>query len=145
MLYFEDIEIEAPAYGGTYELDEAEIVEFATKWDPLPLHTNKSEAEKTIFGGLTASGLHLTCILSLCSHGMADQAVVIAGLGTESRIQRPGRPGDVLTFVTRAEEKRESQSRPNAGIVVYRHELKNQHGDTVLETKVTLLVEKRPD
>ncbi len=38
MQYFEDIELDQPLKGGTYELTESEIVEFAKKWDPFPIH-----------------------------------------------------------------------------------------------------------
>ncbi len=143
MQYFEDIELEQPIKGGSYELTESEIIEFAKKWDPLPFHIDKEAAEQTVYGGLIASGVHLSCVSCRCAHDQEEQQAVIAALGAESRNRNPGRPGDILTFETRAIEKRESESRPNAGIVVYQHCLKNQNQITVLETKVTLMVEKR--
>ena len=143
MQYFEDIELDVPLRGGTYELTESEIVAFAKKWDPFPFHIDAVAAENTIFGGLTASGLHLMCVCCRCAHELEEQQAVIAALGTESRIRNPGRPGDVLRLETQVIEKRESESRPNAGIVVYQHRLMNQDQTPVLETKVTLMIEKR--
>ena len=37
-------------------LTEGQIVDFAMMWDPQPFHMDKVAAEKTMFGGLIASG-----------------------------------------------------------------------------------------
>ena len=50
MQYFEDIELDQPLKGGTYELTESEIVEFAKKWDPFPIHIDKEAAELSMHG-----------------------------------------------------------------------------------------------
>jgi acyl dehydratase len=56
MRYFEDF-----AEGQVYELgeaslSEAEIVEFARKYDPQPFHVDQAAAQQSMFGGLIASG-----------------------------------------------------------------------------------------
>ncbi|MBI4714902.1 MAG: hypothetical protein HY760_03015 [Nitrospirae bacterium] len=44
---------------GPVILSEEEIVEFALRNDPQPIHTDKGYAEQSLFGGLIASGFHV--------------------------------------------------------------------------------------
>ena len=44
---------------GVIILSEQEIIDFAKAFDPLPFHTDKELARKTIFKGLIASGPHI--------------------------------------------------------------------------------------
>ena len=44
---------------GPVVLSEEEMVEFALRNDPQPIHTDKSFAEQSPFGGLIASGFHV--------------------------------------------------------------------------------------
>ena len=45
MKYFEDIQIGDAETVGEYEVTELEMVEFAKKMDPLPIHIDAVEAE----------------------------------------------------------------------------------------------------
>src|SRR6266705_3445544 len=58
MIYFEDLEVGAETYFGSYEVTREEVLEFARKYDPQPFHVSDEEAEKTHFGRLAASGWH---------------------------------------------------------------------------------------
>lgn len=44
---------------GSLILNDNEIIEFATHYDPMPFHLDKEVAEKSHFKGLIASGPHL--------------------------------------------------------------------------------------
>ena len=44
---------------GEVILSEKEIIDFARSFDPLPFHTDRETAKKTIFRGLIASGPHI--------------------------------------------------------------------------------------
>lgn len=69
----------------------------------------------------------------------------IANLGwDEIRFPAPVFHGDTLNVETEILELRESKSRPNAGIVVFRHRAFNQRGELVAECKRTGLQRKRP-
>ena len=65
MLYFDDISLEYSSLVGTYEITREEIVEVATRWDPQPFHVDEQAADRSVFGGLTASSLHLFAIMTL--------------------------------------------------------------------------------
>ena len=56
-LYFEDLKIGQSFTSRKYELTEAEIVEFATKYDPQPFHLDAELAKATLLRGLAASGV----------------------------------------------------------------------------------------
>ena len=44
---------------GSYEVTREEIIDFATKWDPQPWHTDEAAAQASLFGGLTACSAHI--------------------------------------------------------------------------------------
>ena len=51
--------------------------------------------------------------------------------------------GDTLKGETRVLDSRPSKSRPGLGIVSLRHELRNQKGETVLESENPVMVRLR--
>jgi acyl dehydratase len=73
MLYFEDLKIGLSESSKPTQLSEAEIIEFASRFDPQPFHVNKQEAERSVFGGLTASSSHVIAVAFSLFHvtGMA--------------------------------------------------------------------------
>src|SRR5687768_17310381 len=95
--YFEDHVVGAVRETGTLTVDEKEIVEFATKYDPQYFHIDKAAAEDSIYGGLIASGWH-TAALSM--RLLVDNRTYSAGMGSpgidELRWIKPVRPGDTL-------------------------------------------------
>ena len=64
ILYYEDIEVGKTVNVGEYEITKDEVVEFASKWDPLPFHVDEKAAEASIYGGFIASGSHVIAIRS---------------------------------------------------------------------------------
>ena len=143
MRYFEDITVGEVQSAGTYELTEADIIEFAERWDPWPFHTNVQAANDSPMGGLTASGVHKSCIACRLLHDI-DPPLVIAVLGVEIQHPNPARVGDQLHIESKTIEKRESKSRPDRGIITGISQLINQDGTVVLENKTTLMIAKRP-
>ena len=70
---------------------------------------------------------------------------LIANLGMDKMVTpKPVFIGDTLTCHTEVAELRESKSRPECGIVIFRHEMTNQRGETVLSLLRTTLMKKRP-
>lgn len=146
MLYFDDIEVGYRSKVGTYTLTESEVVEFASTWDPQPFHIDKGAASASIFGGLTASSLHLFAICTRLFFDHEDRIQILAMLGKEAiRIPNPARPGDVLTYTTECIQKKPSSSRTDRGVITLKDTLVNQHGQAVLTQEVALLVVRRDD
>ena len=64
MLYFEDFAAGEVFELGSTTVSEAEIVAFAKEYDPQPFHVDRDAAERSMFGGIIASGWH-TCALTM--------------------------------------------------------------------------------
>ena len=126
---------------GPYTLTEAEVLQFATAFDPQWFHTDVEAAAQGPFGGLIASGWH-TC-------GVAMRLVADAVLkGSESyaspglayiKWPHPVRPGDQLSVRATVLEVRRSQSQPTLGILRWRWQLFNASGTEVLDLEATSL------
>jgi acyl dehydratase len=144
-VYFEEATVGSCDITGPYKLTRDEIVEFATKFDPEPFHTDEGAASRSIFGGLTASSAHMFSVAYALSHEQSQRLAVLAALGIEEmEFPNPARPGDELMFECTILEKRESKSRPDRGIVRVRTVLLNQNRETVIDYKLKVMVARRP-
>jgi acyl dehydratase len=142
---FDDLEVGSRARVGTWTLGRDEVIDFARHWDPQPFHVDEEAARASIYGGLTASSLHLFAICTRLFFDHPDRIAVLAMLGKDAiRFPSPARVGDRLVYETECIEKRPSRSKPDRGVVRLRDTLTNQDGDVVLSQEVTLLVERRP-
>jgi acyl dehydratase len=122
-----------------------EIVEFASEFDPQPMHLDEDAGKASILGGLSASGWH-TCAMfmrMMCDAFLLDSTSQGAPGIDYVRWKRPVLAGDTLTGKTTVLAKRLSKSRPTLGFVTCRHELFNQKGEQVLELEHTGMFLKR--
>jgi acyl dehydratase len=144
--YFEDFEVGKAIDVGSRTITEEEIIAFATQFDPQPFHIDRAAAEKSIYGGIIASGWH-TCAMMMCM--MVDEFLrESASLGSpgvdEIRWLKPVRAGDTLTVTTTPQEKRPSSSKPDRGVVATLWQAKNQHGELVATVKGMGMFRRRP-
>ncbi|UHC15939.1 MaoC family dehydratase [Methylobacterium currus] len=146
-LYLEDL---APGqvYGsGEITVTEADIVRFATHFDPQPFHLDANKATTTFFGGLAASGWHtaaLTMRLLVDSDLRLAGGIIGAGMD-ELRWPKPLRPGDRIRLESEVIEVRPSRSRPSQGLAKVRTTTLDQHGEAVQVLVANLLVVRRPE
>src|SRR5947209_17639388 len=94
--YFEDYPPGAVFTAGAMPVTAAEILEFARKYDPQPMHTDPDAAAKARFGGLIASGWHTgAMMMRLFADNLLSPESSIASPGLdELRWLQPVRPGD---------------------------------------------------
>lgn len=99
MLYAEDFAEGQEFPFGTWTITEPDIVAFAGRWDPLPMHLDGEAAGRGPHAGLIASGLHTLVVYQrLVVDALWSRTAVVAGRGFERlRLRRPVRPGTVLT------------------------------------------------
>ena len=129
---------------GTYLMEEAEIKEFAAKYDPQPMHLDEAAAQASVFKGLAASGWHTAAVaMRLLITGGLPFAAGAVGLGGEIEWPRPTRPGDVLHLESEIVEIIPSRSKPNQGIVRVRNTTLNQKGEPVQIFTAKILAFKR--
>jgi acyl dehydratase len=70
---------------------------------------------------------------------------LVANLGfNEMKFPKPVFLGDTLRTKTVIKEKRESKSRPNAGIITFEHQVWNQRDEMVCLIIRVALLQKRP-
>jgi acyl dehydratase len=140
--YFEDYLPGTVVEYGPIIVDEAEVIEFARRYDPQPFHVDPTQAAAGPFGGLIASGWHTA---SLTMRVLVDQFLSsVASLGSpgvdELRWLAPVRPGDALTVRVTVLEARRSRSKPDRGLFHSRQEVYNQHGQCVMTMKSMVLM-----
>ncbi|MGP4024780.1 MaoC family dehydratase [Actinomadura sp. 3N407] len=143
--YFEDY-----VAGTTYEyghvtLDEADILEFARRFDPQPIHIDPDSAASGPFKGIIASGWHTGSIMMrlFADHFLSRVASLASPGVDELRWPAPVRPGDALRLRVTVLEARASRSKPDRGIVHTRAELLNQDGQLVLHTLPMNMLKRR--
>jgi acyl dehydratase len=139
MLYAEDLTVGQRFPFDSYTMEEAEIVEFATRFDPLYIHIDRDAAAKGPFGGLIASGLHTMAVYQrLAAAAVWSQVVGIAGKRFEIDLLRPVRPGAVLTGYAEVASLARREGR-NDAILTLRSEV-TDGGKTVLALRVESLI-----
>jgi acyl dehydratase len=143
--YFEDFVLGSTLETASLTVTEADIINFATQFDPQPMHTDP-EAAKSITGGLIASGWHTASLTMklLISGRQYNPAPGTVGLGFESlKWLKPVRPGDTLRLQLELIAVRESESKPGWGIITNRFTTLNQHGEPVQTMVSSAIVPKR--
>ncbi len=126
---------------GPYEFTEADILQFATAYDPQWFHTNPERAQHGPFGGLIASGWHTCCIaMRLAVDKVLHDSESFASPGLSGvRWPAPVRPGDVVTLRITVNEVRRSTKRPELGVVEWTWRMVTADERLVLETESTSL------
>jgi acyl dehydratase len=126
-------------------LTESAIIEWGLAYDPQPFHMDRLAAEKSIYGGLIASGWQ---VATLCFRMLIQAGLVGTGsLGSpgvdEIRWLLPVRPGDTLYPEAEILDMRVSASKPDRGLVTVGFRVKNQRGETALTMRAIQLVRRR--
>ena len=143
--YFEDFEV-----GATYEhrpgrtLSEADNTWFTLlTMNTHPIHFDAEYAKHTEYGRpVVVSTLTLAVLVGMSVSDISQKA--IANLGWERiKLPRPVFAGDTLYAESTVLDKRDSESRPDQGIVTVRTIGRNQRGEVVCEFERTILVMKR--
>ena len=100
-LYFEDFKPGDRFESAGKTLSEAEILDFAWRYDPQPIHMDKVAAEAGPYGGLIASGFQtlLTSFRLLWQTNLLDAASLGSPGIEELKWTKPVRPGDTLHTV----------------------------------------------
>jgi acyl dehydratase len=106
------------------------------------IHFNREYGERSGFGGcLVNSLLTLSIVTGMSVPDVSENGVALGF--DDVHLPAPVRPGDTLYSETEVEEVRESRSRPEQGIVTVKTRGYNQHGETVIELRRSVLVWKR--
>ena len=89
-LYLDDLHVGQRFTSGSYVMEAARIKEFASEFDPQPVHLDEAAAETSIFKGLAASGWHTAAAaMRLLVTGGLPFASGMVGSGGEIAFDSP--------------------------------------------------------
>lgn len=145
--YYEDLQVgERYQHSNGRTITEMDNVLFCSlTMNSQPLHVNEDFAAHSIYGRRIVNGIFTMGLVVGLSVSELTEGTILANLGYE-RVSHP-QPvfhGDTLYAETEVLDKRESRSRPEAGLVRLRQTGRKQDGTIVLEMERTVLFLKRP-
>jgi acyl dehydratase len=141
---FDDLAPGEEGQHGPYVTALDEMVEFARRWDPLPIHVDVGGAGERVHGTLIASSIYTLAIKQRLITGTPWRDAVIGAMGhDEMRFPKPVRPGDALHLRWRVVSLRASQSKPDRGIAVFAMDMLNQDDVVVLHYLDTVMLARR--
>jgi acyl dehydratase len=135
LLHYEDFPPDEVVEFGAYEVTAGEVKAFATEFDPQPFHLDEYAGKASVAGALSASGWHT---VSMCMRMMYDGYLCrAASMGSpgvsEVKWTKPVFVGEVLSARRTTLARRISSKHPEMGILTFRWEVLNQHGELKLE------------
>ena len=113
--------------------------------NPQPLHIDHEFAASTEWGRPLVNSLFTLGVMIGISVNDTTLGTTVGNLGmTEVRFPKPVFHGDTLRVTTEVAARRESRSRPDAGIVDFVHKAFNQRGELVAECRRQAMMRRRP-
>jgi len=145
--YFEEWEvgdrIDHPIRRTVTETDN--LLFSALTHNPQPLHIDAEAARASEFGQILVNGTFTFALMIGLTVGETTLGTLVANLGYDRVVMpKPVFLGDTMRAASEVVEWRESRSRPNAGLVTFRHELWNQRDEMVCQCLRTALLTRRP-
>ena len=139
-MYFEEFEAGTQLNIDNVVIDKNNMLDFAKKYDYIPLHTDEEYAKKTMFGNLIAPGVMSFMAVwakYLETNLAGDQ--LLAGKSTKIEWKKPVYADDVLNAICTVSKliKRNEKN----GLVELTFDVFNQKGELVL-TDVTEMIVK---
>ena len=111
--------------------------------NPQPLHLDAEAAAASEFGRILVNGTFTFALMVGLSVGDTTLGTLVANLGYDKVVMpKPVFIGDTLRGETEVVELRESKSRPDAGIVTFRHRMLNQRDEEVCSCLRTALLRR---
>ncbi|MGE0629779.1 MAG: MaoC family dehydratase [Hyphomicrobiaceae bacterium] len=113
--------------------------------NPQPLHIDREFSARTQWGQPLMNSLFTLGLMVGIAVNDTTVGTIIANLGmTEVKFPNPLFQGDTVNCTTEVVGRRESKSRPDAGIVEFHHKAFKQDGKLVAECRRQVFVLKRP-
>ncbi|PWT73045.1 MAG: dehydratase [Proteobacteria bacterium] len=132
--YWEDFKVGDTAPMGEKLVEKPEIIAFARLYDPQPFHLDEEAAQRSMYGGLIASGWHtVAMVMRMMVDSYLRDSASLGSPGVDNvKWLKPVRPGDTIRATRTVVETRASKTRPEMGMVKSKWEVFNQHGELVM-------------
>lgn len=144
-LFWEDFTPGQSRTFGDYLMTEDEIIDFATRYDPLPMHLGPETAKDSPLGVFCASGIHTfaTTQRMLADNLYRHCRLIAGGLLQDFRLERPVLPGDRISVKHTALSAKAHTRRGDAGWLDFRVETHRADGVRVMQYETRILFERR--
>ena len=134
--YFEELEV-----GALYKHQPARTITetdnllfTALTHNPQPLHLDAEFAKQSQYGQMLVNSLYTLGLVVGLSVADTTLGTTIGNLGMEqTEFPNPVFIGDTLSVSTEIVDKRESRTKPDRGVVWFKHLARNQRGEIVCE------------
>ena len=130
-----------------WRITQQEIIEFASKFDPQPFHTDPVAAQDSIFGGLIASGFHsiAAAFRVFWDMGMFE-GTSLGGPGADYvKWLRPIRPDQDLILEIIVKSARKSNKNPDRGVLSAQFLIYDSDNEIACDSVVVAFIRARPD
>lgn len=130
---------------GPHTISAEEIIDFAGEFDAQPMHLEETAGKASLLGGLAASGWQTSAILMrmICDAFLLETASQGSPGIDFAQWKSPVLAGDRLRGHCEVLSARPLASRPDLGLVKFRHELFNQRDQLVLACENPIFVARR--
>ena len=145
--YFDEWQVgDTVAHAVTRTVTETDnVLISALTHNPQPMHLDHEVAAGSEFGKPIVNSIYTFGLMIGVSVADTTLGTLIANLGYDKLVfPKPVFAGDTLRSETECIAVRQSNSRPNAGIVTWAHRSFNQRGELVCECTRTALLLKTP-
>ncbi|WP_169570159.1 MaoC family dehydratase [Sneathiella limimaris] len=145
--YFEDFRVGDTEIFGEKTLSEAEIIEFATDYDPQPFHIDPAAAKEHFFGGIIASGWHTgSSLMRMIVDGQIANSSSMGSPGIdELRWVKPVRPNETLHVASEVLSSTPHKYKNDRGFVKFRHTVLNSADEIKMTMVSSILFGKNPN
>ena len=140
--FWSDLRVGETLASASIVIEKDDIFEFAKAFDPQPYHLDQEAGDNSIFGGLCASGWHVTAIMMrLLSDAFQDAGIDLLGSNAVPAItwRKPVLAGDALIASFTLAELRTGEDH-RFGLVDCDIDVANQDGVSVMFLTATLMV-----
>jgi acyl dehydratase len=145
-VYFEDLVEGYVGESAEVIADRDDMVAYAERNDPYPIHVDEQFAATTPFGGLVASFGYTVSLYLRMIHdtelARATESTMLGALEWRVTFRGPIRPGDRLRVRETISSKRLA-STGNRGVVTSRNHVLNQHDESPITIDVVWLIATR--
>lgn len=141
--YWRDIEVGEQYQTDSITISREDILDFAADFDPQPYHLNAEAADASIFGGLCASGWHVTALMMrlLTDTFMRAHIDLLGANGVSSlRWRKPVFAGDSLSAGIKVVAASAASEASPFGYVNCDIEVANQAGEQVIALTTSLMI-----
>jgi len=129
-------------------ISRQDILGFAADFDPQPYHLDPEAADNSIFGGLCASGWHVTALMMrLLTDTFIREGIQLLGSNGVSslRWRKPVFAGDTLTSSITVTGASANDGSGPYGYIDCDVEVHNQHGEQVIVLTTSLMIATAPE